>query len=1124
MANVIKLKQGSGSDPSASDLVLGEPAVRTDTGEIFLKKDDGSIAKVAGGIDDGDKGDVTVSNSGATFTIDNGVVSTAKIADDAINSAKIANGAVNAAEMLSDNIIQEAKIQDSAVATAKIANNAVTTAKMANMPTSRILGREQSGTGDPQYLTATEARSILNVEDGATADQTASEILTLLKTVDGSGSGLVAERVTLTNQAGDSSCSVLFAQSATGDQLPHTNANLTFDATSGTLTASGLTATGTTTSSYLTLSAVNPTITFTDTNNNPDFKLEANSGQFKIIDSTNSADRLIVQSDGSVSLEGGVLNLGKIDTASGHINSPEVLTFNIDTDNDDTNRYFGFYKNGASGSGTQLFKIDESGNVTVAGTVDGVDIAAAKTTLDSICTSNGNILDGTFATTQTAGNNTARIATTAFVSTAIANLVDSAPSTLDTLNELAAALGDDPNFATTITTSIATKMPKSGGDFTGSISTTGDLDIAADIRHIGDTNTRISFGTDTIDLKTGGSSRLQANNNGITSDQVFTFTTSTAFPVDINGSSDAKIRLRGSSNPYIQFTESSTNRAYIQWSSSADTLIIANEQSGEQIKLGSGNNGLVYRVDNSDKPVFHEGNLTLSGASDYSSLLRSNAADTATGDITFSGGAGAVTINGGSDIRFTNGNWTGNSGSTPKIQAHSNYLYIVGGSSGIIFREDGTDRCRVDGDGHFRPHIDSTYDLGLTGTRWRNVYADNLHGDGSNIGSVNAATLDSLDSTSFLRSDASDVMLGTLTIGDGTGNDHEIRILKADNNVSDHIQFFNGTTRVGEIGCEDTTWLRINQETAKNIYTPRFIRADGGFFVDGETKGINGSGNFVNGTIAGASDYGTLVRSDTSDTMNGTYTISTSADQKLILAGSTNPYIRFQEGTTNKAYIQWNGSELILVNQESADYLRIGSGLSGLIYQADGVSGTVWHSGNDGGGSGLNADLLDSINATSFLRSDNADTAVADITFSGGAGAATIGANSDIRFTSGSWTGEATKIQKHGNYLYLQGGSDGFIFRHSDGTNRWILDSSGNWRPSVDGAVDIGTTSQRVGEGHFLDLASRHLKADNGIVQTKQTIAFSYSLTANYNAMSVDPTVNNGVTVTVPSGAVWSIV
>ena len=53
------------------------------------------------------------------------------------------------------------------------------------------------------------------------------------------------------------------------------------------------------------------------------------------------------------------------------------------------------------------------------------------------------------------------VATEQYVSTQVSNLVASAPGTLDTLNELAAALGDDPNFATTITNSIATKLDAS---------------------------------------------------------------------------------------------------------------------------------------------------------------------------------------------------------------------------------------------------------------------------------------------------------------------------------------------------------------------------------------------------------------------------------------------------------------------------------------------------------------------------------------------------------------------------------------------------------------------------------------------------------------------------------------
>ena len=72
-------------------------------------------------------------------------------------------------------------------------------------------------------------------------------------------------------------------------------------------------------------------------------------------------------------------------------------------------------------------------------------------------------------TTQSAGNNTTRLATTAFVSTAVAGIVDSAPDALNTLNELAAALGDSANFASETATLIGAKLPKAGGTMTGEL-------------------------------------------------------------------------------------------------------------------------------------------------------------------------------------------------------------------------------------------------------------------------------------------------------------------------------------------------------------------------------------------------------------------------------------------------------------------------------------------------------------------------------------------------------------------------------------------------------------------------------------------------------------------------------
>jgi hypothetical protein len=180
------------------------------------------------------------------------------------------------------------------------------------------------------------------------------------------------------------------------------------------------------------------------------------------------------------------------------------------------------------------------------------------------------------------------------VATEVANLVDSAPSTLDTLNELAAALGDDPNFSTTVTNSIATKMPLSGGTFTGNVL-------------LGD-NVELQLGTSS-DLKifhNGGNSIIRDAGVG---------------DFYLQGSSTVYITNPGGSETYAVFNENGSSSLWYDNNAKVTTTalgaVIGGGTAGE-IQLNStdylirgGTNYGDIRIDAPRFRVYESGNIAL---------------------------------------------------------------------------------------------------------------------------------------------------------------------------------------------------------------------------------------------------------------------------------------------------------------------------------------------------------------------------------------------------------------------------------------------------------------------------------------------------------------------------------
>lgn len=168
------------------------------------------------------------------------------------------------------------------------------------------------------------------------------------------------------------------------------------------------------------------------------------------------------------------------------INSYGALYINLDSNNNNGSAADFVIGRHGSATGTIVQDLLSLSGETAKLTVSG-EVEAASLDINGAADISGVLTIGTNTLTSSSGKiafggrvsgstptGTTDFTTKAYVDLQISNLVDSAPGTLDTLNELAAAINDDVNFSTTITNSIAAKLPLAGGTMSGDIALGGN--------------------------------------------------------------------------------------------------------------------------------------------------------------------------------------------------------------------------------------------------------------------------------------------------------------------------------------------------------------------------------------------------------------------------------------------------------------------------------------------------------------------------------------------------------------------------------------------------------------------------------------------------------------------------
>ena len=342
---------------------------------------------------------------------------------------------------------------------------------------------------------------------------------------------------------------------------PSSSTYLRGDGTWATVQA-GTTFDGGTVTGDIEISNTLPKLKLTDTNNNSDFQIVNNNGTLELSDTTNQVSRVQITSNGDVILPatGGLSLVDKAIT-----NSSGALLFDGDE----------IYHEGHKPTLTELGAAASSHTHTIA------NVTGLQTALDGKAASSHTHSIANVTGLQTALDSKA---TPSDISTAVSNLVDSSPATLNTLNELAAALGDDPNFATTVSNSIGTKVSSSllsvaagantvaQRDASGNLTTAGQLNFANNDGFVYNDTTNIMYvkkdGTDRAiitDDTIGSQSVNYATSSGSTTGNAATATKlATARNIALSGDVIGNANFDGSGNISISTSVGNDSHTHSQ--------------------------------------------------------------------------------------------------------------------------------------------------------------------------------------------------------------------------------------------------------------------------------------------------------------------------------------------------------------------------------------------------------------------------------------------------------------------------------------------------------------------------------------------------------------------------------